>query len=598
MLDPYEISLLGECFLYKDYQDLAKHFRGAWQQPYKYIVLVGKQSSNLNAVFAAAYPSEWNMSAAKDRIVADDALLLHVPEIALFYRKKGYFPSILLVEDVTLHGTELSKLLRSLRDAILEVLYPGNPPAQDVKYYLTMDLAFSVDISIYATDKRDLLLEDIFEQRLVCEKRLYTQEFRSLSQRISCFLQKVDATNAPFPFSYHLSESPICPPGWIAQKWSYRGAEETVFIQSGQGVCVPAVRFRKMEYHSGIYLTSQVLFGQLAADDFAGICRVVQNFLMEKGLDFLSSTLSAPVPQEQRMRTISFLLSALCLRDFVGDAFSLQHIDLDTVVRDIGKEGEEIGRMLGDGELCKELHSTLLDRLNKCAAPILNELIVEDLYDGDCDSENSYVESRMFELIIKSEESVHQLLQSRRLDADIERRSMSPVEDVLSWNHVGFLWEVPKRRPSAARRLACLLTLADSGLASFRFDCTSTTIYPVTKAENLSMATIPRRLSVLIPALSLLDRDAWRMGVPSENATLGFLREQDEYEAGEWLRLVYGCGQTPTGWDFPLLDTRDWDEGKDGTYLSFVKNVELQKRKYLDLAEGYIQRQSGRQPTK
>lgn len=590
MLNPHDFPVVGEAILQKDYQGLCDFFREVWGSRHEYVVLVGKQSANLNAAFAAAYPSDWECARAKDQVITDNALLLRVPEIAMFYRKKKYFPFIQLVVDMTPHGTELTKLLRSLRDAVTKVMFPYKPATQDEMYYLTKALAQSLSISVYAAGKSELLIEDIFEQRIAFKKRVYAQEFRALSQQISCFLQKIDATSAPFHLSYHLPKAPACPPGWVSQEWSYRGVKETVFIQPGHKVCVPTVRFRKTNDDPGVCLTSQVLFGHLPADDFAGIRQETHLVLIGKGLDFLSSSLSTPVPMEQRARIVSCLLSIVCLRDFLGDSFDMENLNLDAVARDVGWEGrEEIKELLGDRERSEMLQTVLLEQLNERAAPILDEPIMEDLFDGDCNPENSYIESRLFGLAVNGEEYVRWMIQTRRIGQDFEGRIIAPVADILSWTHSGIMWEEPKRRPSSARRLACLLTLADSGLASFEYDCTPTAICPIVKAEYLSLATIPRRLSAIIPAAAYVENSAWLIGIQSETAAIDFLRKQREHEAVEWLMKAYACGQSANGWDFPLLDTRDWNQERDGSYLTFLKDMEGQSRKYLALAEEYIQ---------
>ena len=157
--------------------------------------------------------------------------------------------------------------------------------------------------------------------------------------------------------------------------------------------------------------------------------------------------------------------------------------------------------------------------------------------------------------------------------------------------------------------VACALNLMDSGLLAMNLEVDSENkIQCILKAGELSTFVLPRRFSVFIPALSIVERGYLRKGFSAKTGISQFIDFLQDHcyqiEKGDnqanlellrklWrskttLLYMYNAGQKFQDWDVNLLTPEDHishgldDQGRldMGKYLSWASEEDKKERFY------------------
>lgn len=624
MYDVYDIRWIGESSLHKNYNYFYQFYQKMWEQPHAYIVMNARRCFNLNDVYLKVHAAD-RQAANVDRIISNNALLLCASTIAGFFREHGRFPSILIVDDLVLHGRGISKLLSDLEELVVQELAdPNEAMGRDKRYYIRRSLASAIDIFTFAANKQPLLISDIYRQNLHWEKSLYTREIRSLSQQISSFLQKADVPNTSYVLSYHVSSMPWRPMGWTAQDWSYRGVRQTIFFhQDLPQNFLPTVRLRKpygQLDRCGMWLTSLTLLGELTGEALSDACRQVEAVLPAGQFDRVRAILRKrhPILQKQRAQFLSFLLSAIYLREFLaglGMPFYAEDSDLKKIARNFGCDMEkELDVLISSASLMAAVHGALKYTLCTGARPFMQEPPEPEKSASSWDREavNFFLEDYFYNIGMASERSAYEVISTNRLPGKVDLSSV-PMETLLPGKTPRLHWDSRGRwKGSAQEKLSCMLSMMDNGLMAMNFevDPVSANVYSSLKAGELATFSIPRRLHLFIPALALVEQDSWWLDMEPEDAVWQFIQSLPEPAGGgpleekeraalaflksqgsEFINLLYGCGQTLAGWDIDLVTTDDWlEEERDESYLAFVRRETDRRDFYLALARRFLNR--------
>jgi len=573
------------------------------------------------------------------RIMSNHALLLYTGEIAQYYKDYKRFPSILIADDVVLHGRSITNLLSELEELIISALaVPGKEMSPSERYHIRRDLAMSIDIFAYAVNKQPLLIEDIYLQKLQWEQHLYIREIRSLSQQISSFLRKADVPNTSYVLSCRTDRSLEPNNIWASQLWSYRGVKQRLYFYNDpsktSGSFLPTIRHRECRPTGGSsdqWVTSHALFGDLTVADMSFLCRKMAEKLDRAQFPWIRFLLEqeSPVLQKLRGQFISFVLSLIYLLRFLSDCnhelwvtFFNEDSDFDKIALNFGKIGTalpELKRLAGAPDILEELEVLLCDVLRGRAAPFLGRSTSLSACEPNrrgCDPMNCCVEDTIYHIGMLSEKSAYAIASLKHYQTD--RRddgTLSLTSMLLSEEHrLRFAYHGSPK--GMAQKLSCVLTLVDSDLMAMNFKCVpqehGDTVRNILKAGEMSTFSIPRWLHLMIPALALVERDCWRVGLDPQTAVKKFIRTlpdtaqqspgkkgQNEQAALSFLKiqgsdfvdLLYDCGHTLNGWDIDLITPGDWmEEGKDGSYLSFVHQMAGTQNFYLEQAGRFLDR--------
>ncbi len=621
MCDVYDIQWIGESSLHKNYDQFYRFYQQVWAQPHAYIVMNARRCFNLNHVYMKVHAAAGNRVANADRMMSNNALLLCAGSIAGSFRTHGHFPSILIVDDLVLHGRGISKLLADLEELIIgELCDSGGEMDPDERHYIRRSLASAIDIFTFAANRQPLLIGDIYLRNLQWETSLYTREIRSLSQQISSFLQKADVPNTSYVLSCHVPSAPQPQKGWLSQPWSYRGVRQTVFFyQTPWSNFLPTVRLRKpygAQNRSGMWLTSLTLLGKLTGQVLSDACRRVEEVLPGDRFNGVRDILQKrhPILQRQRAQFLSFLLSAVYLKKFLdglGIPFEIASSDLDKIARNFGCGIKaELTELITSVPLMIEIHEVLKAALSSGAAPFMEELSKEGAAGESREAVNIFLEDYFYEIGMTSERSAYEVISSNRLTGRQDLSSV-PMEELLRWKMPRLHWG-QRRKSGTQKKLSSMLAMMDNGLMAMNFECdpASGNVYSSLKAGELATFSIPRRLHLFIPALALVEQDSWRLETEPEEAVRQFILSLPEpaedspqgkreaaalaflkTQGSDFVNLLYECGQTLAGWDIDLVTTDDWlEEDGEESYLTFVRREAGRQDFYLNLARRFLNR--------
>ena len=635
MRDVRDIKWIGEGTLRRYYDQLYFFYQRVWAQPHEYIIFNARRCFNLNYVFWKVYESEAGAVASADRFLSNNAILLYSQELAREYAVRKRFPSILIVDDLVLHGRGLAKLLSELERLIFAAL-PVSPDEmnQDERYYVRRSLASSVDIINFAANNQPLLIEDIYLQKLQSEQWLYTRTIRSLSQRISSFLQKVDVPNTSYAPSCRVSEIPEPPRGWVSQSWSYRGIKQNMYfkppMQSKEVNHLPTIRLRRPassgEQHS-VWLTSLPLFGELTADQLSRICQRISGELEPSVFPWLCFILRQehPLLQKQRAQLVTLLLSMGYLLDFLygiaeSPDFSLiDGSDLDKIAQNFGKASvvlPELRKIAERLELSENLQTILRQSLRGYSAPFLHNPVLLPSEEADRGAVNASLEYIFYDVGMGSEQAAHRAISSNQYQPGSRDSGIVPLEDLFLWKKPVLRFDQSGFSARELQKISCMLALMDNGLMSMNIECAErsggSVVGSILKAGELATFSLPRRLHLVIPALALVERDCWRLNLDSQSAVARFIQSLPDTarpgpkavqkkeqavlsflksQGGSFVELLYDCGQTLNGWDIDLITSDDWaEEGGSCGYLAFIQQEAAGQNFYLELAKQFLSR--------
>lgn len=632
MCNVRDIPWLGESTLHKHYEQLYFFYQKVWEQPYTFIVMNARRCFNLNSIFMRLYTDSGGTVPNAERIISNNALALYAEEFAHCYKRFRRFPSTLIVDDLALHGRGLSKLLSELEELIISSLLDlGMELDRDERYYVRRSLASAVDLYIYAANVQPLLIEDIFQQKLKSEHRLYARSLRSLSQQISSFLQKADVPNTSYVLSYRVEERPTRDEDWLEEEWSYRGARHKVYFgreHYAQGAnFLPTVRFREeFSRKDGTerWLTGLPLFGALDEEKLSRICGRARELLDACRFPWLCYILEReqPLLQKQRAQLISLILSMACLLQFLenctDEMFTHKSSDIEKVARNFGKIDitlPELVRLLTEDGLLAALHAVFVDEICALARPFLREP-VRSGQNMECEFVNCYLEDIFYNIGMSLERDAYRSLSSRHGAAGSRVSGMLALDELLRWDVPRLHFPCPKQSAQAVEKLSCMMAMMDNGLMAMNFECVEQYgtywVRNTLKAGELATFSIPRRLHLMVPALALVERDCWRLNLDERSSVKSFLsalpdtarpgaaddrrREQDalsflKSSGEEFVDLLYDCGQTFSGWEIDLVTSDDWmTEGGDRSYLAFIIQQDEGQRFYLNIAQRFLNR--------
>ncbi len=159
-------------------EELCQWYEEALHGTWDYVVFVVRRSYILALLLEkmTGKKMEENSTAV---FLTDASLILQCRKMADRYQKTGRFPSILLCDELLLHGRNLNHLIDEMENRLAECL-PGFDP-QDIR----RALADAVRIHVYARTDQEILLYGQYEEKMKLIRRENARFLHSFSSNIS-----------------------------------------------------------------------------------------------------------------------------------------------------------------------------------------------------------------------------------------------------------------------------------------------------------------------------------------------------------------------------------------------------------------------------
>lgn len=365
---------------YELVKDLPHFFNHVWEaaSEYEYIAVAGRRCFNL--LF-------WYLEDdLPDNITSFNGLLLQYRQIAAYYQQNQRFPSILMVDDIMVHGRSVAKTISHLESLVYEVLLPIG---QWTINRLRRDFAEALHIHVYARNKRTLVLEERFFDHFKWEHELYSGELRDMSMQLSDAMTRWETADTSFVPSVRLKrlsdamekigESGGALGEWQVMKWYYDQEKMLLAyrMSGGRGVNrISTIRLfpSRSEKHLP-WITSYTMLGKMCHGTLDLLCeKTSESFALpaESMFECILRADRAPL-QHCRGQLLSYIVSAIDLRNFIRstlseDTIDIKNSDVEKIARNFGMKDDELVRPL----LRVFQDDALAERLQKALYPILD----------------------------------------------------------------------------------------------------------------------------------------------------------------------------------------------------------------------------------
>lgn len=196
----YLNSVLGDAY----YAEAEDFFISIWESPTKYKVFLVRRCFNLMYSFFRGKYAE-NDTKITDTFYTDSSIVANSAEIADFFVDHGFFPKIMIVDDLLIHGRTISGIIESLIDNVYG--YLREKGTEESESYITDKLLRSLSIHVIAMNNKPMLLRSNFYPRLVRDPKsrdvLIPQRWHELSSRISLSAADGYFSNTSYVLSLH-----------------------------------------------------------------------------------------------------------------------------------------------------------------------------------------------------------------------------------------------------------------------------------------------------------------------------------------------------------------------------------------------------------
>jgi len=190
------ISILGR-ELFDDLMEnwYEKAVSGGW----RYVVFVVRRSYIL-ALILERFSNKKMTSDSSTTFLTDSSIVRYCDEIADFYEEHGYFPKILLCDDILIHGRNVNYVIDRIERRVIERL--DGIPEEAIKN----DLAKAINIHIFVTNDAPLSLLSRYLPILVTRRIEAPAFWHNLSSDVSAYVNCTGIANAVYVFNRVLTK--------------------------------------------------------------------------------------------------------------------------------------------------------------------------------------------------------------------------------------------------------------------------------------------------------------------------------------------------------------------------------------------------------
>ena len=602
-------ELLRSNFTRKRYEQLKRFMVNIWQSKAKYKVFMARRAFNLNYAFWTVSDIKKDKSFTTDNIMSNTALLLCAEDLAEDYLNTNSFPNILIVDDLLLHGRGIIRLLYSLENLIVEFIRRKNIEVQSSVIHEKM--ISSVNIYVFAQNKVGILLDRRYA--LKSEQYLPQNELRELSQQISSALQTCNIANTSYVLSVEL-------PLYYANKlhydnnsvdssflFQYRGNSQLYYYRYNCNI-LETIRTNcsPNNMHAGNVFTSLVLFGDISTSNFNELCRctadeirhIIPYSRISEILCYDYEELTRPKAQ-----MLSLLLSIWSFIDFYKEQIStdieqlfniLMQSDYRKIASNFGKASTvqyELTLLLKNICFNNIFTSKLFERLSKHTQSIYG---FSERHLSSCFKPGNLQFYQKNTLLYETAEDIFyevginaECAAFRYVNAYEKFDPLKPGSDAIQLNQ--YLSIMNSKGIDSAISIGCVLGLMDSGLLAMNLEQKHDSegcIQCILKAGELATFVLPRRFSVFIPALAIVEREYLKRGTDLKSVISRFIDYLQDHcykqngisnenditllkklsTSKSSLLYMYVAGQSFQEWDTNLLTKGDRESNIERQY--------------------------------
>ena len=513
-MEKERLNRLGQgCMGEEHYQGLCRFFEDIWNEAANsdYCVFLARRCYNLHELFFATFGKRTYVPCKK--ALSDNALLLKGKEFARVYYEKGTLPSMLIVDDILIHGRALTAFLYRLERKIRnELLVLGANQDQLRRLYLT--LVQSVKIRVYFENDDNILLNENYRGRLKSCNRVPRKIWHRFSQGVSQMLAFSDVANTSFVLStegaLEWGDAPVSDK-WTVLPWLLWTGSTFYYHALPVGpsrYIIFSSRIREPRTRVGTRWIPFLFTGEARVLDVSRELCSLMEATIEKGsvAPFQEIILQKEV-EIQKAQLVQLILSCVALYWFCRENVNLSSSEAGNLgyICDIEKISRNFSATRNFSEALKNLFNeeTFMEQCYALLPKWFRGIHVQSdrpFYSSE-QSKRKY-----FDLNRMMEEAMYQEgLQSERFAFLIGKtgRAYSPVHDNLPPSSVeAFVNQDGICEFPLYHCLSSLMMLADSGVTSLKPQLWQEKMdFQALRAGEQALFCKPRQLAIYMPSL-------------------------------------------------------------------------------------------------
>lgn len=620
-----------------EFEGLHTFFKKVWESEYDYVAVLARRCFALHNIFMRC--AEGSDCIRAKRVISHNALLFYAHKFAKHYSEYKKFPSVLLVDDLLIHGRGMGRILYHFENLICKDI--ESTRGQELEYsernLIHYNLSKAIQMRVYAINKAPLLIEGLYRHQIEAETERYGSQLKNLSQQISSFIQEINEPNTSYRYSVMLPRDYVIKAEneWKAIDWHYRGEQSKIYFSSkNNGAFVPMVYAHgigNLNNNQSVWITGLSIGGDVSIDKFDQMCFELANILSQTDSEKIFTSLIRILLnkegsiQRQRIQFVSFLLSLVNVSNFLNQCHFKQNQEqieftLDNrrhIATNFGFEDDAltgISRIIDNQDIMDHIRPILFDSFSSST-----EMLLEATKQSgrlDIASVNDAIDRTFQKIGMNAEIEAYNISTNKiRFRPDKYGEDTVSLKDCMQ--NIRNCLNAKSVDVTDQQIIAGLTAVVDSGLAALNFGYApgKGKVQCLLKAGELSTFSTPRKWHWFIPALSWVENECFDFAVTPVDLVkefIGYLAEldinisandalsSDEKTAlkdiikhgPEFVDQLYYCKQSFNSWNMQLLTIGDWREERDKhenkSYYAFLLRHDSRCRYYLELAKSFI----------
>lgn len=355
------VSLLGRDL----FNDLKENwYEKAVSSGSRYVVFVVRRSYILASIFELISDKKM-INSGVTTFLTDSSIVRYCDEIADFYKAHGYFPKILLCDDILIHGRNVNSVIDKIEKRLIEIL---DGPEEEIKN----DLSSAINIHIFVTNNAPLSLLSRYLPILVTKRIEGPAFWHKLSSDVSAYVNYTGIANAVYIFNKVISSKDYKQIkekfGEEIQETVYQNVAENGYVhlyESGKGLVkwattIRFIHFSKEEYNAIPFVYLPELDreeSKLLIDD---VTRRVNSHEYYKDARKLVEAMVDTKDSRGINELLTYILSCTVMKDFCGNLL------YQSKLFDDGCVYRKLARHLGVSKLSEQKIEKALEQLSVC----------------------------------------------------------------------------------------------------------------------------------------------------------------------------------------------------------------------------------------
>lgn len=535
--------------------------------------------------------------------LTDAAFFLRCDELAMYYKKHGYFPAIQINDDTLLHGRNINHLLKQIERRLCELLTEYDDEE------IVNALMDAIQINVYMRYNGPLLLMTRYEVRLHCKESEKLAECHQFSNAVSTLITCSNIANASYVFSEYLSEDQFEKIDINEFKSSYyhnvkqytwiKLVETEDFVKAAL-----TLRIIKNDFHDGYRVIPFAFLPNLDSDE--------TQMLFERIAARISNAESVgwwkKFDEIEGKRSFNELLTLLFSHSILQNFNQKYNICVDDADRH--NEMEKLVRNYNDVDAEKTeyylstlMQDTLFDEgeqeviIKECISN-LRYLANKELLGGLERKEEilEKVQKEFFEMGYRQEDSAYQM-KLNMYNTQVERMSRSVRGACFLWQKlfVGFSLK------GIEKAFTYILQMMDAGvlaLSSYGSERIKVVGYAqFVKEGELSLFLYPIAVDVYLPMLRSIEYNCEHTNSSLRDEFINFyhegqcsISEKDRDKIETFIEKFGKIGQKPSDWKCNLLLRQEFLLEEEFT-MKRMKQYLDERSKYLQEYTDYVKKE-------